>query len=330
MPGAWIPPGSGPPWDAVIERYARLPALVLTVLGTGEIQRASLAPADRPGDRGEARRAAGAAPATDAEFLRRVWLDLAGMIPTSAEARAFLDDPSPYKRRAADRPPARRPRVRPADAGRLRRDADGAAARRRTCPRPPGGSSCAQAFAENRPLRRARPPDPRRPTGPTRRPARAAKFFLDREAEPNLLTRDVGRLFLGTDMQCCQCHDHPLIDDYKQAHYYGLFAFLNRTCLFAGRRRHDGRCSREKAEGDVTFTSVFKKKVTHKTGPRVLDGPPVAEPTRRQGAGIPDRPRQGRQGPARPAYSRRAGWPSADLGRRPRRSAATSPTASGR
>src|ERR1700722_5053667 len=39
-----------------------------------------------------------AAPATDAEFLRRVHLDLAGMIPTSREARAFLDDPSPYKR----------------------------------------------------------------------------------------------------------------------------------------------------------------------------------------------------------------------------------------
>ena len=40
-----------------------------------------------------------AAPATDAEFLRRAWLDLAGTIPAPAEARAFLDDPSPYKRR---------------------------------------------------------------------------------------------------------------------------------------------------------------------------------------------------------------------------------------
>src|SRR5262249_3353195 len=39
-----------------------------------------------------------AAPASDAEVRRRVWLDLGGMIPTGAEARAFLDDPSPYKR----------------------------------------------------------------------------------------------------------------------------------------------------------------------------------------------------------------------------------------
>ncbi len=34
----------------------------------------------------------------------------------------------------------------------------------------------------------------------------------------------------------------------------------------------------EKADGDVTFSSVFKKKVIHKTGPRVLEGPPPAEP----------------------------------------------------
>src|SRR4051794_17225814 len=39
-----------------------------------------------------------AATATDAEFLRRVSLDLTGVIPTSSEAREFLDDPSPYKR----------------------------------------------------------------------------------------------------------------------------------------------------------------------------------------------------------------------------------------
>ena len=40
----------------------------------------------------------------------------------------------------------------------------------------------------------------------------------------------------------------------------------------------------EKAEGEVTFTSVFKKKVTHKTGPRILDGPTIAEPSVPKGA----------------------------------------------
>src|SRR5437588_67282 len=46
--------------------------------------------------------AAGVQPAPladDAEFLRRVYLELAGKIPPVADARAFLADPSPDKRR---------------------------------------------------------------------------------------------------------------------------------------------------------------------------------------------------------------------------------------
>ena len=46
--------------------------------------------------------AVGATPsplADDAEFLRRVYLDLAGRIPSVAEARSFLDDPAADKRR---------------------------------------------------------------------------------------------------------------------------------------------------------------------------------------------------------------------------------------
>ena len=144
-----------------------------------------------------------------------------------------------------------------------------------------------------------------------------------------MLTRDVGRLFLGVDLQCAQCHDHPLIDDYKQAHYYGLFAFLNRTVL-VGADKNAGVLG-EKADGDVSFTSVFKKKVTHQTGPRVLDGPAVEEP-KSQGRGVPDRPRQGQHGPARSRdYSRLAAPGDAADRRGPRPSStATSSTASGR
>lgn len=114
---------------------------------------------------------------------------------------------------------------------------------------------------------------------PAARPA--ARFWLDRQAEPHLITRDVGRMFLGRDMQCCQCHDHPLIDDYKQAHYYGLYAFVSRTSLFE--QPGVGPVLAEKGEGDVTFTSVFHKKVTHATGPRVLDEPALVEPAIEKG-----------------------------------------------
>ncbi|MDR3637086.1 MAG: DUF1549 domain-containing protein [Isosphaeraceae bacterium] len=215
-----------------------------------------------------------AAPATDAEFLRRVSLDLTGMIPTAVEARAFLDDPSPYKReRLIDRLLAS-----PEYARRMATVFDVMLMERRDdahVPAPQWREFLRKAFAENRPYNRlAAEILSADGIDPALRPA--AKFYLDRQAEPNLLTRDVGRLFLGVDLQCAQCHDHPLIDDYKQAHYYGLFAFFNRATLFGADK--NAAVLAEKADGDVSFTSVFTKKVTHQAGPRVIDGPPVEEP----------------------------------------------------
>ena len=116
-------------------------------------------------------------------------------------------------------------------------------------------------------------------------------------------------MFLGRDFQCAQCHDHPLIDDYKQAHYYGIFAFLNRTSLFEDRQ--ETAVLAEKADGDVKFTSVFKKKVTHKTGPRILDGPAIAEPGVPQGCRVLVAPEKERKVRTIPRYSRRAELASA-------------------
>jgi hypothetical protein len=215
-----------------------------------------------------------AAPATDAEFLRRLYLDLAGMIPTSAEARAFLDDPSPYKRtRLIDRLLAA-----PEYARRMQDVFDAMLMERRDDTHVPASQWQAflrRAFADNVPYDQL-VVEILSADGSEPKTRAAAKFYLDRLADPNLLTRDVGRMFLGRDMQCAQCHDHPLIDDYKQAHYYGIFAFLNRTTLFEDEQKTSFLA--ESAEGDVTFSSVFKKKVTHKTGPRILDNPPLAEP----------------------------------------------------
>jgi len=243
-----------------------------------------------------------AAQSTDAEFLRRVCLDLTGMIPTRADARAFLDDPSPYKRRRLieclmDAPEYARRMQDVFDVMLMERRAD------THVPAAEWRAFLRRAFADNVPYNRlaaeilgADGTDPK---------ARgAAKFYLDRLADPNLLTRDIGRMFLGRDLQCAQCHDHPLIDDYKQAHYYGLFAFLNRTTLFEDAKQ--GSVLAEKAEGDVTFTSVFKKKVTHRTGPRILDGPPVAEPSLPKGAEYLVFPNNKQNVRTIPSFSRRA------------------------
>ncbi|RMF37551.1 MAG: DUF1553 domain-containing protein [Planctomycetota bacterium] len=85
----------------------------------------------------------------------------------------------------------------------------------------------------------------------------AARFLLDREVEPNALTRDIGRIFLGRDLQCAQCHDHPNIADYFQSEYYGIFAFVARSYLFEDPADNKKPYVGEKAEGEIEFKSVF-------------------------------------------------------------------------
>ncbi len=92
-------------------------------------------------------------------------------------------------------------------------------------------------------------------TGGKWRPA--ASFFINRDAEPNLMTRDVGRIFFGRDVQCAQCHDHPLVADYEQSEFYGILSFVNRTYLFLDEKQNNKPLLGEKAEGQLEFSSVF-------------------------------------------------------------------------
>ncbi|HJQ78827.1 MAG TPA: DUF1549 domain-containing protein, partial [Lacipirellulaceae bacterium] len=161
---------------------------------------------------------------TDAEFLRRVSLDLTGMPPTADEARAFLADTSADKRqRLVDRLFAS-----PHYARHLANTLDLWLMERRPHAHVSADEWRAwllQCVRENKPwnvlIREILVADG---DDPAQRPA--ARFALDRGSEPNLLTRDIGRIVFGRDMQCAQCHDHPLVDDYLQSDYHGLLAFV--------------------------------------------------------------------------------------------------------
>jgi hypothetical protein len=43
------------------------------------------------------------------------------------------------------------------------------------------------------------------------------------------LTSRITRLFLGTQVQCAQCHDHPFFNDLKQEQFWGVNAFLRQV-----------------------------------------------------------------------------------------------------
>lgn len=211
---------------------------------------------------------------TDAEFLRRVSLDLNGVIPTAEEARAFIDDPSPEKRTAlVDRllasPRYTRHMTNVLDVMLMERRKD------KHVKAPEWRKYLHESIAANKPFDQlateilsANGADPKlRP---------AAKFYLDREGEPNLLTRDVGRIFFGRDFQCAQCHNHPLIDDYLQEDYYGIYAFFNRGSLLTDKKAKQTFYV-EKAEGEAVFTSVFTEEKSQ-TRPRLPSGTEIEEP----------------------------------------------------
>jgi hypothetical protein len=220
-------------------------------------------------------------PSSDSEFLRRVTLDLTGTIPTAETAKAFFTDQSSGKRIVA----IERLLASPEYARRLAEVFDVAFMERRPdakVPRVAWEEYLRASFAANKPydqlVREILSSD-----GTDTKSRPAAKFYLDRDFEPNLVTRDLGRIFLGRNLQCAQCHDHPIVDEYKQHHYFGIFAFLNRTYLFPEPAAANAVLA-EKADGDVSFVSVFdEKKVQKKTGPQLPNSQSVVEPVLEKG-----------------------------------------------
>lgn len=214
--------------------------------------------------------------APDAEFLRRSSIDLIGMPPTADEARAFIADVAPDKRqRLIDRLFAS-----PQYPRHLAESLDLMLMERRANTNVTADEWQAwllKSVRENKPwnvlakeILLADGADPA---------ARAAaRFALDRGSDPNILTRDVGRIFFGRDMQCAQCHDHPIVDDYLQSDYQGLFAFLNPSFPII---RKDGdkqtTLQAERAGAQVAFQSVFLH-VPRRTVARVPDGVMIDEP----------------------------------------------------
>lgn len=214
-------------------------------------------------------------PASDADFIRRAYLDITGRIPPVADVRAFLADANPNKRQALIDALLASPQCNQ----RLAEWLDVSLMERRTEAQIPPAEwrkYLVDSVAANKPFDQlAREILSADGVDPALRPA--VKFYLDRNGEPNLLTRDVGRMFFGVDLQCAQCHDHPLISDYLQSDYYGVFAYLLRGVVFTEKDGKKLGYYAEKADGEAKFTSVFTKEAGL-TGPRLPSGGTLQEP----------------------------------------------------
>ena len=57
----------------------------------------------------------------------------------------------------------------------------------------------------------------------------ALQFVRTRIRDLGDLTNATSVSFFGVNVSCAKCHDHPLVEDWKQDHFYGLQSFLSRT-----------------------------------------------------------------------------------------------------
>jgi Protein of unknown function (DUF1553)/Protein of unknown function (DUF1549) len=176
-----------------------------------------------------------AAPADDAEYLRRVYLDVNGKIPTASQAREFLDDTSPDKRAKL----VERLLASPAYSGHMTN-----LWRALLLPEATGNVQVQilamnfdgwlrKGFAENagydRMVREVlTAPLERNQRNPNRLGESAPSpyaFIAAKDGKPENLAASSARLFLGIRLECAQCHDHPFAH-WKRDQFWGLAAFF--------------------------------------------------------------------------------------------------------
>ena len=174
-----------------------------------------------------------AAPATDNEFVRRLYLDLAGRIPAVSEARQFLSDQRPDKRvqlvdHLLDSPASMRhltivwrnaliPQAvsQPQFRGLI-----------------PGFEAWLwKHMSENtsydklvREIITTPVNAGRNQPGVLNAASSPEAFFVVRELKPENLATGTARAFLGVRIDCAQCHDHPF-DRWKRQQFWNLAAF---------------------------------------------------------------------------------------------------------
>jgi hypothetical protein len=161
--------------------------------------------------------------ADDAEFLRRAYLDIAGVIPPADKAVSFLESKQADKcARLVDELLAS------PNYGRHMADLwqEQLLAQQdiltRGLPLDPLAKWLAEGFNTNKPWDRL-VADLLTSTG-TQEENGAVTFFLAHRS-PDRVTDTVCRLFLGIQLQCAQCHNHPYTG-WKRAEYWGMAAFF--------------------------------------------------------------------------------------------------------
>lgn len=167
---------------------------------------------------------------SDPVFARRLYLDLAGRIPTRDELHQFLALPAAERRRSlitklleSDEYPRRMREL--FDVVLMGRPGGNGARERADCG---WFAYLEESFRGNRPWNEmvremivARPAD-----GKLRG---AVRFLSERNNNYQSMAEAVAPVAFGVKIQCAQCHNHPLAWEIEQRHYWGMVAVFNRS-----------------------------------------------------------------------------------------------------
>ena len=160
-------------------------------------------------------------PSTDEQFIRRVYLDILGRIPSYDEVTAFLDSKDPGKRRQTIDELLKHPGYVSnnynywADVLRLRtreRNGDGGAYI----------EWVKQAIRENKPYDLLVQELLTAEGYPWDNPA--VGYYIRDDGTPLDNMSNTIQVFLGTQLVCAQCHNHPF-EDWTQMEYYQMAAY---------------------------------------------------------------------------------------------------------
>jgi hypothetical protein len=176
-------------------------------------------------------------PATDAEFFRRLTLDLRGHIPTPLDVRQFLDDASPDKRSRAiaealahaDHPRHfatiwRRLLLPEAESqAQIQYFLPGFEAWLQNIRREDVGFDVMVRELVAAPIH-GTPDSPQVVLTDLAAPNPIA-YIATKEADPGKIAGGVTRLFLGVRLECAQCHDHPF-DKWTREQFWNQAAFF--------------------------------------------------------------------------------------------------------
>ena len=165
----------------------------------------------------------------DATFLRRVWLDIVGDIPTPEHVTAFLLDPAPDKRERVVRELLDDPQY-GQNWARYWRDVIllSPLEDRAAIVANPLVVALTEKFNENEPWDKIAAEFITATGDVAENGATAIHMAQDGRTEET--TAEMSRIFLGIQIQCCQCHDHPY-DRWKREQFHELAAFFPRIAV---------------------------------------------------------------------------------------------------